>query len=260
METSAGLLNIAAVATELNIPPIAVRRLIARRRLAGTELIADGDWRVTAADLTAYIKSGAVDLKMPELDNYGGWFEPTPRRDLLTLFERRILAAIEDQRLTDAQVAQRATEISKFDSSNRINVELKASPAIMAVVDGPLPTTSVDAVTSKADAAILARFTKFGYLWAVKRLRTIAGDVISGMPSPGLEPHVLRLFKRPEDYDSILAATKERFATAIVVLSNEVRQVPVPDKEPQPVNVQYTLQAGKFAKPAWLNGAVEIAF
>lgn len=269
MQTTAGLLDVAALATELNISPIAVRRLIARRRLPGTELIADGDWRVTAADLTAYVKAGVPDLQIPELDNYGGWFYRTPRPDLLKLFENKLLAATQEQLLADAKVIELANSRPKnARDTNVLAVDLKASPAIKAVIDGPIPPTPFDAAGLKSDAAILSRFTKFGYLWAVGKVRTLAGQAVRSSHLPGFESPVLSLYRSPEEYEGYIGQVREQFPKMTLLLNIENRTVTMVAGQPESTvpaqqetfTLKYNLAAGTCMNDAWLASVIDLAF
>ncbi len=73
LETTAGYMSLDKAAAELAVTEVAVKRLIARERLAAVQLGAGGPWRVSATVLGQYIGNGGPDLKMPHI--VAGWFE-----------------------------------------------------------------------------------------------------------------------------------------------------------------------------------------
>lgn len=75
---TATLLNVESVAQELNVDPIAIKRVIARGHLKASE-VGGGKFVIDPDDLRSYVAKGSPDLKFPDLHN--NWFQ---NGDILT--------------------------------------------------------------------------------------------------------------------------------------------------------------------------------
>ena len=121
-----GLLTLEAAAEVLSCTPIAVMRLIARGALAATRLGDDGDWRVRASDVDAYIGRGAPGFDAPKFEFMDGdasrpsWFD-TPAWPANQLADA-IAAMAAPQRLSDSDYERQAASAT---SSILVDVQLQ---------------------------------------------------------------------------------------------------------------------------------------
>lgn len=188
------LLDVADVAKELNVNPIAVKRLIARRRLQATRLGETDQWRITAESLADYVKRGAQDLIGPAVDEL--WFTDNLAFQE-NLFSEKLLAAARDQRLTQADVDQLAKKQPKLE----FDLRLKLSPAMLTVVQGP---PGLDAFNPNKE--MYARFKDWRELYLAEGLRNQARTAIRKNAKWKARPSIEMLYASPEQYSEITDA------------------------------------------------------
>jgi hypothetical protein len=253
--SSAGLLDIEDVGEELNVPPIAVLRLIARRAFPATA-VGNNVWRIADDDVKAYVKKGAPDVSTGVLDKFGGWFDDRNYRYRADGFSRKILAACADQELTDADIVKR---YRADPSTLMLTVALKTTPEVMAVVNGPAPPLPAAFATGREK-----EFDTFGLLWAAVQLWNLSAKVVSNRPT--MDSPVAKLYKDPATYDAITKQAGEMLAR-VPIFRVDMRTVEVEEKSvgqtilvKKQFSVRYELLAGTFATGDWLTRAINAAF
>ena len=158
--TSIGLLSFDQAAEELQTTVLAVKRVVARGRIKAHRLGESGDWRVKAEDLTAYVAAGATDLDPPKLT--GRWLDQGPARSAVEFVEAVAEAS-------ENQIPEQAPEASPGGVRR---VELQLSPAILEVVQKPVPRLFKDSFAPEFP------FRDWRELYLVDRIRALTRKLV----------------------------------------------------------------------------------
>lgn len=143
METTATLLTLGDVAEQLETNEVSVLRLISRGRLQATRIPPD-KWRVLPDEFFGYVRDGAQDFR--DLRNVPDVLTETADEFKATELEKAVIRAAKPIRLSDSQAEVRGRK--KLAEKNRgarvkstgveLSFPVKVTPAIRAVVDGPI--------------------------------------------------------------------------------------------------------------------------
>lgn len=237
-----GILTVEQAATVLGFKPntirpdkspLAVKRLIARKKLPATQLGSAGDWRINSAELDKYVRSGAADFDCPKMD--GQWIDTSELRAAAG-FPTAIINAASEQILTLEQVQALA------DGNDKVEyvVTLKRSGAVQEVISGTPPLSPFTPNGRRQPS----RFGTYGNLYLAERLSELTKHEIrrGQMASRCYEA----LYRSPDEYVRWLALG------ARAVLRGAVRfSKPYPVRRgggmPETVRVLYVLPHTDFA-------------
>jgi hypothetical protein len=268
--TSPVLLSVSDTAAELNSRLILVRRLIARRRLDATRMLAgdgsEGEWKVRREALSQYVSQGAPDLDAPKID--GAWFTQDLQQAARP-FPQALTAAAADgsQRLTDAQV------LSASKDTNTVYATLKVTDRMRGVINGPVPRSTIPSARP-----LHGQFSTFGELWLAATLQDFAAAAVdqvlgphgikqrlSGSPGVGGGPRIFSsgqgapriemLYGSPDDYEAVLSTTIVNTLARKAVAFSEERVVAgsYAGDPRNKVTVTYVLPISSFATKAQLD-------
>lgn len=209
------MLTVPEVAEELQTEPLAVFRIIARRRLkAGSIPNSSGppSYRIERPELIRYINAKSPDLKMPPIE---GQFLGIPTEVFRTGSQQEQLRlaalALNEQRLSNEEARQLADEV--HESKPRLmghRLKLNVTPAVRALWNSPLPppiTRHRDApaytgpISTHADLIVASVF--------LRRLQDEAVDLRYNRPrraNPDPLPLVSLLYESPETHAALVAA------------------------------------------------------
>jgi len=222
------LLTIEDVATELDVKPLAVLRLIARRVLTAGRLGDKADkpvYRVQRADVTAYVAKNSPDLAMPEIQD--GWIPLFWRAEpIKTQREMNAMALENGQRWTEDQVA-RWKDRAENRQEKVLRVPLRKTSAIGQVwgsqpsgppvrIRGKSPDTSP--LATRGQEVMADAFLR--QLRAVVRKEPLRADSSAA-------PHLSRVYESPEAYERFVNATVAQVLDSRTLVHSEAMTVGV---------------------------------
>jgi hypothetical protein len=234
------LLDVAAMAEELSTNPIAVKRLIARRRLLAAQLGDTNNWRLKKDSLDAYINAGAPDFTSP-FGREGEWPDPPSDKSVAREFEKKLWAAAASQVLTLEQVQSLTADAHPFPAN--IDRELTLTAEMLAVIRGP-----VDLGGLKNLLTIDSRFRDEREVFLVNRLRAFTRDevpVVTGLPT-----RTHSFFASPESYEATVAKGLSRTKARLLLWKDSHRwytgEYGAAKTELRYVSITYTLPVAKL--------------
>jgi len=177
VQTQTGQLTLAAAALDLGVAPLAVKRLIARRRLRAVRLGPNGEWRIAAAEVARYIEAGAPDFAFPETD--GPWLAGVRSADGFA------------QAIRDAAADQIPNEPPAVREGQAVPIQL--TPAVLAVIQGP--------PRGPFGVQMKTPFVDWRVAYLVDLMRKAAYQTMG----VSLEPPLQRLYDTPDAYTRVLA-------------------------------------------------------
>jgi hypothetical protein len=276
--TSPVLLSVEDAARELNLRyPVAVNRLIARRRLDATRVgvvdgANEGEWKIRREALSQYVAQGAPDLDPPRID--GAWFAQDLQQAARP-FPQSLSAAAADgsQRLSDKQLL----EASK--GTEQVYVALKVTDAMRRIIGAPVPRNPIPSAKP-----LRGQFTTFGDLWLAAALQDVAsasvdqihgpngvkqrlasGGAIGGprMYKAGQQaPRIALFYASPDEYEAAVAIAVANTLQRKVFAFSEQRVVDrgsFPGDPRNKVTVTYTLPVSSFATKPTLDRLANVA-
>jgi len=193
VQTQTGQLTVSAVAADLGVAPLAVKRLIARRRLKAVRLGPDGEWRIAAAEVARYIEAGAPDFAFPETD--GPWLAGVRSADGFA------------QSIRDAADEQIPDEAPAVREGQAVPIQLTA--AVLAVIQGP--------PRGPFGVQIRTPFVD----WRVAYLADLVRKAAYQTMRVSLQPPLQRLYDTPDAYTRILAEAAPQVLSGAISMSKQ---------------------------------------
>lgn len=254
------LLDLKDCADALGTHEVAVKRLIARGRLAAAQLGNLFKFRITKGALDAYVEAGAPDFQMPGLDEsadsrgLGTWFS-APLYNRTKDFESKMWAAILTTPASDAAIKAALAKVFKGDTAEKVDIEPAVNPAMRELIESPVPwPTGVFARGDIMGKAIDERIKDFRELYLVYFLRRAAREAVKFTM---LESALSRLYASPDEYQANVAKALERTKSykllareeRVVVYEEEGRNAlneKIVVKREQRLTVYYVLPVGKL--------------
>jgi hypothetical protein len=244
-------LSVADAADVLTTSPIAVRRLIARRRIKATRLKTrdsrPGEWSILSRDLEGYIGSGAPDLQGPQLDSANDGSNPAWFSDPFNWMANRLTDALiksgEDQSISASGFE---SQVAVNGPGQTVRVNLKLSPAMRSLLDG-----RVDPHAPKIPGAPVPTESTWFQLWCGMKLHAAAAAIISaGVAKYGIQSPAVTLYDGPEQYSEIVGGAVERVAQGVFILYSEQRAAPQDGSGANanniPVRIEYRLPVAAY--------------
>lgn len=180
------LLTVEDVATELQVKPLAVRRLISLRLLNAT--LVGRDFRIVPADLQSYVSKGAQRLAMPPMEHDGGWLSLQTVNDDAAALEQSFRKMLGDVVPTDRPTNARDGEYS--------TVDVKPPALMLALLKEPpkrskfvVPGTPLPPYATNADEFAAAKLSAI-----LRRLTLSPVNGASGLPL---------LYRSPDDFQTL---------------------------------------------------------
>lgn len=178
MSTAIGLLSLEEVAEQLELDEPGVQRLIARGKLKagaipGTHPDGPPRWRISADEIARYVSSNSPDWR--DVRRAENQWDVRTENFAAEQLAQAVIRAARDQRLADGMVEvegrryappfQRVNSGPPVTPAATLNVELKVTPPIRALLDGPLATHF------RIPGHDYARFQNWGGIWLAEALR-----------------------------------------------------------------------------------------
>lgn len=271
MSTATGLLAIEEAADQLELDPLSVHRLVARGRLKAGALPGtrpDGPlrWRVSVEEINRYVLAGSQDWR--DLRREENQWDTNIESGVAEQLARAVIRAARDQRLSDGMIEadgrryappfQRNGVVPVTPAATLI-VELRVTPAIRALLDGPVATPFRD---KQHD---FARFGNWGGVWigealrlAIRLLHREARDK-KPLGQPMLPTPTDWLYSSPDLYRATIAVAVQRVRDTGIEFVERSR-FPDRGEGPLDVTVTYRLKTAAWADAARIGAAADILF
>jgi transcriptional regulator with XRE-family HTH domain len=229
-ETAVGLLTVAAVAAELGTRPLAISRLIARRRLKAVPLGASGSRRILASEVARYVGAGAPDFDTPPMG--ARWFS-----------DIQYAAAFGDA-IREAALEQLPAKAPTVADGQA--VLLRITPALVAVITGQ--------PRGPWNAVVKTNYPDWRTMYFINLVRGHAEKALAMKAEP-----LAALYADPEAYTRVVGeAVAQTLAGSISMTKSYL--VEAPGRVPEWFAFQFELPHSALAPGNTMGTVLDLAF